>query len=232
MDSNFKKFIKILAVIPARGGSKGLPGKNIKPLAGKPMLAYSIEEAQKSKYIQKIIVSSDDSNIIEVAKNFGAETIARPFELAKDDTPTTPVLLHAIKYLHDTEGYNPDLVLVLQPTSPLRTVRHIDETVEKFLKGDFDSMISVKFDYKPRFEFDENGLLMQAEKRVPRQLRKPTVIENGALYLINADLIKDNEIIGKKIGYYEMDYLSSIDIDTITDFTLAEQIILNRDKFN
>lgn len=216
---------KILAIITARGGSKGIPGKNIKLLAGKPLIAYSIDEAKKSKYIDQLVVSTDDVDISKVAKEFGAEVIDRPAELAQDGTATAPVLHHVLDFLQESENYKPDVVLLLQPTSPLRTVAHIDEMIEKFMAGDYDSMLSVKFINEPRFEINEKDNLEQVETRENRQKRTPTIIENGALYLTDIDIIKKDLMTGDKIGYYEMDEASSIDIDEPFDFILAEHLI-------
>jgi len=112
-------FKNILAIIPARGGSKRLPGKNIKILNGKPLLAHSIEFAQNSEYINKLVVSTDDPNIADVAKQYGAEIIMRPAELAQDTTKTAPVLLHAVDEL-EKDGYKPDIIILLQATCPVR----------------------------------------------------------------------------------------------------------------
>lgn len=123
---------KILAIIPARGGSKGVPRKNIRELAGKPLIAWTIEEAKKSKYIDRLILSTEDDEIIEVAKQYGCEVpFKRPIELAQDDTPGIDPVLHAIE---QCPGY--DYVVLLQPTSPLRTVDDIDGCIEQLLSSD------------------------------------------------------------------------------------------------
>src|SRR3989344_1132419 len=121
---------KILAIIPARGGSKGIPGKNIKLLAGKPLIAHSIEAARNSRFINRVIVSTDDEHIANAARKYGAEIIMRPKELAEDKTPMDPVLQHAVEFL-EKENYIPEAVMLLQPTSPLRTTEHINEAIEK-----------------------------------------------------------------------------------------------------
>src|SRR3989344_4807350 len=128
-----KTLPKILAIIPARGGSKGVPGKNIKPLAGKPLIAYTIAEAKKSKYIDRLVVSTENKEIAKVAREFMAEVIERPAELARDETPTPPVLRQAVEFLEAKEGYLPDLVLLLPCTCPLRKAGQIDVMIEKYL---------------------------------------------------------------------------------------------------
>jgi CMP-N,N'-diacetyllegionaminic acid synthase len=125
---------KILAIIPARGGSKRLPKKNIKELGGKPLIAYSIEHAQKSQHINRVVVSTDDPEIAEVAKKYGAEVpFLRPSELAQDDTSDLPVFQHALVWLRDNEGYEPDVVVQLRPTSPLRKVEDVDKAIEALI---------------------------------------------------------------------------------------------------
>ncbi len=222
---------KILAIIPARGGSKGVPGKNIKPILGKPLLAYTIEEAKKSKHIDRLVVSTEDEKIAKVAQDFGTEVVIRPKELAQDETPMEPVLIQAVNFLEKKENYTPDLVLILQPTCPLRKSKYIDEAIEKFLSGGYDSLISTSFVYEHRYEISPDGCLIPAVKeRKNRQERKPAILENGAIYISKIDLIKQEKILGNKIGYYEMDYKSSIDIDTPVDFFIAEQFIINEQK--
>lgn len=224
-----KKIPKILAVIPARGGSKGVVGKNIKPIAKKPLLAYTIEEAKKSKYIDRLVVSTEDEKIASVAKDFAAEVIRRPKELAQDDTPTPPVLLQVVNFLAQKENYFPDLVLLLSPTCPLRKAKHIDELIEKFLAKDYDCMISVIFIYKHRYEITADDILLPVVADRPnRQQRKPVVLENGVIYLSTIDLIKQEKAVSGKIGYYLMDDESSINIDEPIDFVIAEQLILNK----
>ena len=140
---NKKPFI--VAVIPARGGSKRLPRKNIIDLNGKSLIAYTIEAALKSKYINKVIVSTEDKEIAEVAEKFGAKVpFIRPAKLASDTASTLGVLKHAVTFIEKEENKKIDIVITLQPTSPLRTVHHIDESIEKFLKNNFDSLVSIK----------------------------------------------------------------------------------------
>lgn len=218
---------KILAIIPARGGSKGIPGKNIKLIADKPLIAYSIEVARNSRFINRIVVSTDDENIAEAAKKYGAEVVVRPKELAEDITPMDPVLKHVVDSL-EKENYVPDAVVLLQPTSPLRTVEHLDEAAEKFLNGDFDSLISVEVIRNPQHEVIEDKYLVPAFKKIEnRDKRKPVYIENGAIYISKTHLIKNGKIRGDKIGFYEMDRHSSIDIDEPLDFEVVERLLSN-----
>jgi len=122
---------KILAIIPARGGSKGIPKKNIVNINGKPLIQYTIEVAKESKLIDRVIVSTDDDEIAEISEKLGAEVpFIRPAELAKDGTPTFPVIKHALKWLKENEKYKPELIVLLEPTFPLRTVEKVDEAIK------------------------------------------------------------------------------------------------------
>ena len=137
--------MEILAVIPARGGSKGIKRKNLRPILDKPLVAYSIEAGLNSKYITRTVVSSEDDEICEVSKNYGAQIIKRPNELAQDETKTIPVVIHALKYLEENEGYKPDYVVLLQPTCPLRDSKYIDDAFDFYFekeKEGYDSCFS------------------------------------------------------------------------------------------
>lgn len=216
---------KILGVITARGGSKGIPRKNIRLLNGRPLIAYSIDAAKNSSAVGRTVVSTDDEEIAEVAKQYGAEVIMRPSDLAEDKTPMDPVLKHVVEYL-EKENYIPDAVVLLQPTSPLRTVEHVNGALEKFLAGDFDSFISIFKIYNNRLEIDKNDLVTPTFTESKNRNERPAAIfENGAIYISKIDLIKSGRIRGKKIGYYEMDQYSSIDIDTLLDFEVAEKLL-------
>lgn len=223
--TDFKK--KILAIIPARGGSKGLPGKNIRPLVGKPLLQYTIDAALASRYVGRIVVTSEDDKILEVAgKTEGLTLIKRPEELARDETPMTPVTEHALSYVREQENYEPDIVLLLQPTCPLRIGRHIDEAVEKFLKDECDSLLSILILLKHQYKMvDKKYLEPLLKERPNRQQRAPVILENGVIYLTKVDLVKQGLTIGGKTGFYEMTIDSSINIDTLKDFEIAERLI-------
>ena len=155
--------MKKIAIIPARGNSKRLPGKNIKLLYGKPMIAYAIEEAKKSKYVDEVVVTSDDDEILNISKEYGADVIKRPSELAYDDTPTIEAIRHAVAHMGD------DLVVVLlQPTSPLRTVKDIDKCILLYNAGVFNTVITV------------------------REIAPHTFYPNGAVYVFTNDIWTDN----------------------------------------
>ncbi len=153
--------MKTLGIITARGGSKGIPRKNIKLLGGKPLIAYTIEASKESGIFDRIIVSTDDNEIAEVAKKYGAEVpFMRPAELAQDTTPTLPVLVHALEWLKSNEGYEPDAVAILQPTSPLRSSEHLRNAHVLFVQSGADSVVSVKTvpgHYNPHWQFQVDG---------------------------------------------------------------------------
>ena len=131
-----------MAIIPARGGSKGIPLKNLKSINRKPLIEYSINSSLKSKFITRTIVSSDHTKILKTAQKLGAEVVKRPKFLSKDSSPLEPVIEHCLNYLKSKENYVPDIIILLQNTSPLRTKKHIDDALSNFLDSKFDSMMS------------------------------------------------------------------------------------------
>lgn len=217
---------KILAIIPARGGSKGIPRKNIRMISGKPLIAHTIEEAKKSTLIDRIVVSTEDDEIANVSRQYGAEVVVRPKELARDETSTVPVLTHVVQFLEKTEGYKPDYVLLIPATSPLRKKKHIEEAIQKIIDEKSDSLISVLYIYKHRYEISKNGKILPVTKdRKNRQERNPVIVENGVLYITQTELIKRGKIIGNKLSYYPMDAHASVNIDEPIDFKIAEHLL-------
>lgn len=229
------KKLKIVAIIPARGGSKSIPYKNIKKLAGKPLIAYTIEEAIKSKTLDRVIVSTDDDRIAKVSRKYGAEVpFKRPAKLAKDTSHTPPVIKHAIKYLENKEKYKVDLVVTLQPTSPFRKAKDIDDAIEKIIKTNADSVVSIcEADYPPywmkKIKGDKVYSFVKSKidyHLLERQQLPKTYKLNGAVYVTKRDLImKKNKIIDGDVRAIIMDPIRSIDVDSITDFLLAEVIM-------
>ena len=229
---------KILAVIPARGGSKGIPRKNIKLLAGKPLIAYTIEAAKKSRYIDRVIVSTDDKEIAEISKKYGAEVpFVRPNELAKDEVPVIPdIPRHAIKELKKREGFNTDIVVVLQSTSPLRGTKYIDLAIEKLINTECDWVVTVsKAEPHPfrmrKMKGDRLEPLFEKENIwAQRQNFPPIYVLNGAIYVTWKDVIIEKEVFqGKDWRGVIMKEEDAIDIDTLPDFLLAEIILKNKD---
>jgi CMP-N-acetylneuraminic acid synthetase len=177
--------MKILGVITARGGSKSIPRKNIKELAGKPLVVWTIEAARDAGVFDRIIISTDDQEIDDVAKGYGVEVpFLRPAELAKDNTPHLPVMQHAVAWLKEQEGYEPDFVAILQPTAPLRQAFHLREAVDLLKRTGADSVVSmveIPGHFSPHWAVtvDEQGLgtlLVSGDpirKRIPRRQRLP-----------------------------------------------------------
>lgn len=227
------KNLKVLAIIPARGGSKGLPDKNVAPLNGIPLIAYSIEAAQKSKYVDLCVVSSDSPHILDVAQTYKSAIIRRPHELATDTASSESAVAHVVSNFPDF-----DLILLLQPTSPLRTSGDVDAALELFVHGDATALISV---YEPEhtpfkcFKLADSGFLKGlVDDHAPfmrRQDLPVALMPNGAIYLIyrNAFLLNQSFITDKTIPYM-MSIESSIDIDRLTDLKIAAKILLENES--
>ena len=215
--------MKVVAIIPARGGSKGIPRKNVKLLAGKPLIQYPIEVAKGCKLIDRVIVSTEDKEIAAVAKKAGAEVIYRPAELAEDNVSTLPVLVHAVKEL-EKNGYKPDIIVLLYATAPFVRSGYIEEGIKKIIKG-CDSVVSVCEDTRNYKLWDGTGKPL-FKKRVNRQLVKRVFRENGAFYIMAYDtLMKKKSITGRKTKLVFMQPEESIDIDTPLDFMLAGSLM-------
>lgn len=230
--------MRILGVIPARGGSKSIPRKNIKDLGGKPLLVWTVEAAKTSGVFDRLILSTDDAEIAEVGRRWGVEMpFTRPAELAEDATPTLPVLQHAVQYLKEHENYQPDAVMLLQPTAPLRQAFHIREAAELFQQSGVDSVVSVveiPGHFSPYWAVVENedghATLFSGtpvRNRIPRRQEFPqkTYSHNGAMYLFKTPLLFDSvepNFYGDRVRLYKMDDKYSVNIDSPEDWTLAE----------
>ena len=224
--------MKTLYVIPARGGSKGIPGKNIKPLAGKPLIEYSIDVARALANDEDICVTTDDNAIIETVERTGLKLpFVRPAELSTDQSGTYEVLLHALDF-YESKGVHYDTMVLLQPTSPFRTVDDVKACLELY-SDDIDMVVSVKQaatnPYYNAFEIDDNGFLhiSKGEGNYTRRQDAPKVWEyNGAVYVINVESLRKMPL-GKftRRRMYEMSAERSIDLDTPTDWLIAETII-------
>jgi N-acylneuraminate cytidylyltransferase len=223
-----------LVIIPARGGSKGVPGKNIRPLKGKPLIHYTVEAARSLFNDSDICISTDSNEIKDVVENIGLKVpFLRPKELSQDNSGSHEVILHALDF-YEKKGFEPEAVILLQPTSPLRTAKHIEEAVKLFGPS-LDMVVSVKESssnpYYNLFEEDSSGFLKKSKKGsfVRRQDCPPVWEYNGAIYVINVNSIKKNRLHNlSNIKKYVMYDISSIDIDTELDFKLAEFIMTNK----
>ena len=228
--------MRFLGIIPARGGSKGVPGKNIRPLAGKPLIAWTIEAAQQSGSLDLLVVSTDDPAIAAVARDLGVEVRMRPAALAEDNTPTRPVLEHVAREL-EAEGAAFDAIVTLQPTSPLRLPVHIKEACSQFAADpQADSLVSciaVPHIFNPLSVMKRNaaGYLENFVEgaAITRRQEKPEVFaRNGAaVYVTRRSRICDY-VFGGKLLCYLMDEKYSLDIDTVADFTAAEHLMAAR----
>lgn len=229
---NLFKNKKILVIIPARGGSKGLPRKNIRQLNGKPLICYAIDEAMKSKFVERIIVTTDDSEIAEISKEAGAEVIIRPPALAQDESPVIDAIFHV---LDNIKGEKPDLIVLLQPTSPLRETTDIDGAIQLFLDGQCDSLMSVcPAEHSPYWYFNiKNGLLAtlfdERFLKIRRQELPPAYRPNGAIYIISPETLrKHKSFYCNRTLAFVMTAKSSIDIDEEIDLLLAELLMKQR----
>ncbi|MCG8540268.1 MAG: acylneuraminate cytidylyltransferase family protein [Clostridia bacterium] len=226
---------KTLAFIPARAGSKGVKDKNIKELAGKPLIAYTIEEAVRSNIFEDIVVSTDSTKIAEVARLYGANVpFLRPKELALDDSPTMDAIFHCLDYMINN-GKKYDIIMLLQPTSPLRQWYHIKEAYELFNEKQADFVISLcECEHSPLWTntIDEDlrmdNFIRQEIKNVRRQDLATYYRLNGAVYVAKVDkLLEEKSFFGRNSYAYIMNKYSSVDIDSIEDFEFAE-FVLNR----
>lgn len=221
-----------IAIITARGGSKGLPGKNVKVLNGHPLIAYTIKAAQDSDIFERVIVSTDCTEIAAVSKTYGAEVLARPKELAEDNTSSYDVVAHVLEIVNDERDYSH--FMLLQPTSPLRTARHIQEAVDLYDKNDYSSLVSIteteitpfKCFVEDKDDSSIKPLFGWEELTMPRQKLPKTYLVNGAIYLCEIkSFLRDKSFFSQVLGVYKMSVTSSIDIDTIDDFVSAEKIL-------
>lgn len=220
----------ILAIIPARGGSKGIPRKNVKLLAGKPLIAWTIEEAKKSKYIDRLILSSEDAEIIKVAKEWDCEVpFVRPPELAKDDTPGIEPVLHALNTLKEKYDY----VVLLQPTSPLRSVDDIDGCIETCVSFKATACVSVtEVSQHPywMYKIPSSGflvpLIQQENTFSCRQDLPPMYVLNGAVYVVESfSLVKCKSFLSSFTKAFIMPKERSLDIDDNVDLQLFNILI-------
>ena len=218
----------MLAIIPARGGSKGLPGKNIKLLHGKPLIAYTIEAAKAAKFISRVIISTDDAEIAKVAIQYGAECpFMRPDFLATDEARGIDVHKYTLDRIEKEENIAINEFVILQPTSPLRTANDIDSAIEIYQTKKADSVISYCAEHHPikwHKYIDKNGKFENIFETIinNRQDERISYYPNGAIYIFKRDLINTERYYTENSYAYIMDRSRSIDIDTIDDFEYVE----------
>ena len=227
-----------LIIIPARGGSKGIPRKNIKPLLGKPLIGYSIEHAKKSKYMNKVVVSTEDEEIAEISKDYGAEVpFLRPEELARDDSPTSDAIIHALNWFEKRGEYF-DIVVLLEPTSPLRKENDLDIAIELFIKNidRADSLVSVgevHLENPYIMKKIENGYVkpfIEIDENVYQRQQLPKVyFPYGVVYLSKTDTLKRYKTFYQErtIPYF-IERWQNYEVDDIYDFIAIEAILKYR----
>jgi CMP-N,N'-diacetyllegionaminic acid synthase len=229
--------LQVLAVIAARGGSKTLPRKNVALLGGRPLIAWTIEAARDAATVSRTVVTTEDPEIAEIARRYGADVpFVRPAELARDETPGTAPVVHAVRWLEANETYVPDLVANLQPTSPYRTAGDIDAAVALLTERRADTVVSVTpVDHHPFWmkRVDADGWMHDftfVDPPIVRRQDLPPVYRlNGALYLARRDVLLDTGgwYTGRTAAYV-MPFERSVDIDTAWDFRVAEMLLAER----
>jgi CMP-N,N'-diacetyllegionaminic acid synthase len=230
-----EKRLEILGLIPARGGSRGIPGKNLRLLGGRSLVARAVESGLESRLVSRLILSTDSGPIAEEGRRAGAEVpFLRPAELAKDETPTALVVAHALKWLEENEGTRPDILVLLQPTAPLRQARHIDEALSLLVSEGARSVVSVTpvpGHYHPSWQFSiRDGALfpfMETGKVPPRRQDLPqTYTRNGAIYAAWTETwLTGTMAYGSGCVPYLMMPEESVNIDSPEDLELAEFLL-------
>jgi N-acylneuraminate cytidylyltransferase len=224
-----------LAIIPARGGSKGIPRKNVHPLAGKPLIAHTIEQARQACSVDRVVVSTDDTEIAAISEQYGAEVVWRPAEISGDNAASESALLHALEYLQQAESYEPELLVFLQCTSPLTLAEDIDAAVQTLVGEDADSALAVTPFHYFLWRRDENGDVVGVnhDKRVRplRQGREPQFLETGAVYVMRTKGFREakHRFFGKT-AMYVMPPERCLELDEPVDFQIAEMLMRKRQK--
>jgi CMP-N-acetylneuraminic acid synthetase len=235
--------LKVLGIITARGGSKGIPGKNLKLLAGKPLLAYTVDTARRSGALDRVILSTEDEAIASAGRDLGCDVpFIRPLDLAQDDTPHLPVIQHATRWMQERINYQPDAVMILQPTSPLRTTEDIAAAVALLEASGADSVLSVNevpVHAHPmrtlRLDATGHAVLFVSGDPVRRRINRrqdlpPAWVMNGAIYACRTQVLFDAEpsLYGTRVVAYRMPADRSISIDDLEDWHAAERALASR----
>ncbi len=226
--------VEVLAIIPARGGSKGLPGKNIKSLGGYSLIGYSIAAALNAKLVSRTVVTTDDPEIADKARDYGAEVpFLRPAEFAQDDTLDLPVFQHALKWFSDHEGYSPDIVVQLRPTSPFRPPELIDEAIQLLIDhpgaSSVRGVVPSKENPFKMWMIEPDGKMVplletefEEPFNMPRQELPSSYWQTGHIDVIRAETIINGSMSGQEIYSYNIDPLFSVDLDNLQDWQRAE----------
>lgn len=231
-----KDKLKILGIIPARGGSKTVPKKNIRLLLGKPVIAYTILAAKESRYIDRLAVSTEDREIASVSESYGAEVIKRPRELSNDKSPIENALRHAVTYLEKRENYYPDIVVLMQANVPVRKKGMTDRTISKLIRTGVDSVVTIyEISQRPEWmkTIQKNRLKpFMPPKKYRRQDLPSLYLLDGAVASIRREVLmksagqsEPQRFLGKNIGFVIEELIYSIEIDNQWDLFLAEFIL-------
>jgi len=222
--------MNVVAIIPARGGSKGVPKKNLQKICGKPLIYWSIMQARASNFVNSVWVSSDDDEILSCAVSFGAKTITRPLNISNDTASSESAWLHSLKHIRSTEN-SVDLILGMQATSPIRAKFDIDNAIESFCVNELDSLFTAN-SIKDFHIWKKNKVSFEADNynfknRKPRQKMEEKFLENGSFYLFKPEILeKEHNRLGGKIGCYVMEAYQMPQIDNFEDIKLCETIML------
>jgi CMP-N,N'-diacetyllegionaminic acid synthase len=237
--------MKVLWIIPARSGSKWVIRKNIRDFCGKPLIAWSIEETKKTKLIDKVIVSTDSSEIAEIARDFGAEVpFLRPKEISTDTSTDIEFIQHALDWLKQNENYVPDIILRLPPTSPLRTYKHIEQGINLLVQNpSYDSVRPITESSKHPYKMwtIKDGLLepflkeeftwIKEAYNMPRQIFPEVFVQTGAMDVIRINtILKNRSTSWKDIGFFRMESEDAVNIDSEVDFKFAELLFKEKNK--
>lgn len=222
--------MECLAIIPARGGSKGIPHKNVQLLAGKPLIAHSIEQARRSRFVNRVITSTDDTKIADISKQYGAEVVWRPTKISGDKASSESALLHVLEHLKHTEDYEPDIIAFLQCTSPLTLAEDIDGTIQVLLEEDADSCLAVTpfhyFLWRQDKSGDVVGINHNKHVRPLRQESEPQYLETGAIYVMRTSgFIQARHRFFGKTAMYVIPPERRLEIDDPVDFEIAEVLM-------
>lgn len=223
--------VNTVAIILARGGSKGVPGKNLREVAGLPLIAWSIQQAIRSTEIKSVWLSSDCDQILNTAVSFGAQAILRPDYLANDTATSESAWIHAVKHIENETAETVDVIVGMQPTSPIRGARDLDEAIALFKEKSFDSMLSVtKVQDYFEWKIDEEGQVFSSNydhtRRKRRQDIEETFLENGSFYIFTKEGLEDsgNRLFGN-IGMFQMEKHKMYQVDDLEDLTICDAIL-------
>ncbi|EEL62335.1 UDP-2,4-diacetamido-2,4,6-trideoxy-beta-L-altropyranose hydrolase [Bacillus thuringiensis] len=216
---------KVVAIIPARGGSKGIPRKNIRLLNGKPLISYAIEVAKKSNLIDKVVVSTDDIEIGNIAKKYGAEVIMRPDHISSDEVPLDPVIHYTVEKIEEELDESYDIVVTVQPTSPLLSIFTLENVIQKIIKENYDTVLTGLDDRHLSWKLEQDKFVPNFKERKNRQYLPSEFRESGAVFATKRKCITPNNRMGENITIYVVGSEESIDIDSYTDWWVAEKLL-------